>query len=174
MQIIAYKFGGLAKTDYLCIMKMKKNAEPVVLTQEEVFRRKTRHYLVCFIESCPLRERCLRWLVGQHVETLPLAYNAINPRNPRIGGEKCEMFRENKKAMMKRGLTRLYDHMPGRMEHRIRLMLISMWGRKQYFEMRRGDRLINPSQQQDVIDACRYHGWTGPIVYDGEQEDWDW
>ena len=54
------------------------------------------------------------------------------------------------------------------------LLLIHIWGRKQYFEMRRGDRLITPEQQQDVVDCCRHHGWTGPIVYDGEVEDWDW
>ena len=28
--------------------------------------------------------------------------------------------------------------------------------------------------QEDVEDACRHHGWTGPINYDGEQEDWLW
>ena len=76
--------------------------------------------------------------------------------------------------------------MPGRMESQIRHHLILTWGRKKYFEMRRGepggdkkyfemrrgDRLITPKQQQDIIEVCRHHGWSGPIVYDGEQEDW--
>ena len=142
--------------------------------QEEAFRKKVDHYLVCFIESCPLHEQCLRWLVGQYADTMPLAYNAINPRNPVIGGEKCEMFRKNQRVKMKRGLKHLYHEMPGYMEHRIRLLRIQMWGRKKYFEIRRGDRLITPEQQEDVVDACHHHGWQGPIVFDGEEEDWLW
>lgn len=152
-------------------MNQNKSAEQL---QEEVFRQKVDHYLVCFIESCPLREQCLRWLVGRYADTMPLAYNAINPRNPKIGGEKCEMFRKNQRVVMKRGLTHLYHEMPSYMEHRIRHLLILMWGRKKYFEIRRGDRLITPDQQDDVLRACRHHGWQGPIVYDGEEEDWLW
>ena len=153
---------------------MKNEKQSATQSQEEVFRKKAGHYLVCFSESCSLRQQCLRWLVGQYADTQPLAYNAINPRNPTIGGEKCEMFRKNQRVMMKRGLTHLYLEMPGRMEYLIRHLLILWWGRKKYFEVRKGVRLITPEMQQDVVDACRHHGWTGPIVYDGEEESWLW
>ena len=69
---------------------------------------------------------------------------------------------------------RLYHEMPTYMERAIRQHLIRLWGRRQYFDTRRGDRLITPQRQQEVIDACRLHGWQGPVVFDGEQEDWDW
>ncbi|MBQ7554287.1 MAG: hypothetical protein IJT46_08050 [Bacteroidaceae bacterium] len=84
------------------------------------------------------------------------------------------MFRKNQRVVMKRGLTHLYLDMPGRVEYRVRQLLILMCGRKQYFEVRKGERLITPEMQEDVQDACRHHGWTGPIVYDGEVEDWLW
>ena len=42
------------------------------------------------------------------------------------------------------------------------------------YEVRKGERLITPEMQEDVEDACRHHGWTGPFVYDGEEEDWLW
>lgn len=157
-------------------MKTNDNHQPKSATQlqEEAFREKEAHYLVCFIDTCPLREQCLRWLVGQYVSTTPLAYKSVSPRNPQTGDEHCVMFRKNQRAMMKRGMTKLYHEMPAYQEHRIRGMLIMMWGRKRYFEMRRGDRLITPAQQDDVEYACRYHGWQGPIVYDGEEEDWLW
>lgn len=152
------------------------NTTKPVLTKEEekAFREKVGNYLVCFGDHCPLHEQCLRWLVGQYVDTSLPAYTAVNPRNPQNGGEHCQEFRKKERVMMKRGLTQLYHEMPGYMEHRIRLLLQMIWGRKRYFEMRKGDRLINPEQQQDVIDACHHHGWTGPIVYDGEIEDWNW
>lgn len=142
--------------------------------QEEAFRAKVPHYLVCFMDQCPLHEQCLRWLVGQYADPHLPAHVAVNPRNPENGGEHCKMFRKNIRVMMKRGFKNLYHEMPTYMEHRIRLLLIMFWGRKKYFEMRRGDRLITPDQQDDVLHACRQHGWNGPIVYDGEQEDWLW
>ena len=40
--------------------------------------------------------------------------------------------------------------------------------------MRRGDRPITRSQQQDISDTCSLYGWTGPIIYDGEEESWQW
>ena len=155
-------------------MKTKEKKQPQPLTLEDALREKAGHYLVCFIDQCPLHDQCLRWLAGQYVDTMPLAHNAINPHNPKIGGEQCIMFRKSERVLMKRGLTNLYYDMPGHMEKSIRAHLISLWGRNQYFEMRRGKRLITPSRQQDIADVCRQHGWTGPIVYDGEQEDWLW
>ena len=123
---------------------MKNEEIKAIKSQEEAFREKAGNYLVCFSESCSLRQLCLRWLVGQYA------------------------------VIMKRGLTHLYLEMPGRMEYLIRQLLIQWWGRKKYFEARKGVRLITPEMQQDVADACRHHGWTGPIVYDGEEESWLW
>lgn len=159
---------------YLCSMEEKNVNAVDAVVQREAFRKKVSHYIVCFIESCPLRDQCLRWQVGQYVETTPLVWKSINPHHPNAGTEQCEMFRKNQRVVMKRGLTQLYHEMPGYMEHRIRGLLILMWGRKKYFEARRGDRLITAQMQEDVIDACLQHGWHGPIVYDGEEVDWDW
>lgn len=155
-------------------MKTENNTLSATQSQEEAFRKKANHYMVCFIDTCPLHDQCLRWLTGQYVETTPFAYTAINPRNPKVGGEKCEMFRKNQSIVMKRGLTRLYDEMPGRMEYRIRHLLIQMWGHKKYYEIRKGERLISPDLQEDIEAACRHHGWKGAIVYDGEEESLLW
>jgi hypothetical protein len=153
---------------------MQKTELTATQQEESAFRQKAGSYLVCFIDSCPLREECLRWLVGQYADTTPMALTAVNPRNPQIGGDGCIMFRRKERAVMKRGFTRLYREMPTYMEQNIRQMLIAIFTRKKYFEMRRGDRLITPEQQQDILDVCRRYGWTGPIAYDGEAEDWLW
>ena len=150
----------------------KKQAQAPSL--EEALRARVGHYLVCFIDQCPLHDQCLRWLVGQYADPTPLAHNAINPRNPKIGGGQCTMYRNCERVLMKRGFKGMYYDMPGHMERSIRRHLIQLWGRKQYFEMRRGDRLVTPRQQQEQADVCRLYGWDGPVVYDGEQEDWLW
>ena len=155
-------------------MKAKNDIQQTTISQEDIFREKSHHYLVCFIESCPLREQCLRWLVGQYADPTPRAQNGVNPRNPKMGGEQCEMFRRNQRVVMKCGFTNLYHEMPGYMEHNIRCQLIATFGRKKYFEMRRGDRLVTPAQQETIATICRLNGWQGPLIYDDEQEDWLW
>lgn len=143
-------------------------------TQEEVFREKADHYIVCFLDHCPLHDQCLRWRVGRYADTTRVVFSSVNARNPKFANEHCDMFRPNNRAVMKRGFIHMYHEMPGYMERNIRRMLINLFGRKQYFEMRRGDRLITPEQQQQIQNTCRANGWQGSIVYDGEQEDWLW
>ena len=152
--------------------KNMKNVDAVV--QREAFRQKVNHYNVCMIDNCPLHEQCLRWLVGQYVESLLPMCTSVNPRYPKVGTEQCEMFRKNQRVVMKRGLRNLYHDMPARIEKGVRWQLIAMWGRKKYYEVRKGDCLITADMQEDITDACRHHGWQGPIVYDGEDVDWDW
>ena len=160
---------------YLCTMKEKKEQQPQAMpSQEEAFREKVQHYSVCFIENCPLKEQCLHWLVGQYADPMPFVQTSMNPRNPKIGGENCEKFRPNVRAVMKKGMTRFYLDMPGRVEHNIRQELIWHFGRTQYFEIRKGLRLISPEDQEVIAAVCRSHGWDGPFVYDGEEEDWLW
>ena len=38
-----------------------KNKEELLIKQAK------EGYTVCYIDQCPLRNQCLRWLVGQHV-----------------------------------------------------------------------------------------------------------
>ena len=33
---------------------------------------------------------------------------------------------------------------------------------------------LNPGQQTVILDACRQHGWQGPVTYDRQEEDYDW
>ena len=102
------------------------------------------NYLKCFIDRCPQR-------AGQ-----------------------CEMYRERRVVMMKRGFTQMFHEMPGYMERNVRFQLIHRLGRKKYYEMRKGERLIDPEAQQVIASICRSNGWNGPIVYDGEVQKMWW
>ena len=37
------------------------------IKEELLIKQAQEGYTVCYIESCPLRDHCLRWLVGQHL-----------------------------------------------------------------------------------------------------------
>lgn len=143
-------------------------------TEADIFREKAESYLVCFNGQCPRCESCLRYLVGKFAKEQPMALIAVNPRHPQVATSECPMFRHREQVMMKRGLTHFYDEMPGRLEHIVRHNLIAAFGRKYYFEMRKGERLITPENQNCIADICRSLGWTGELHYDREQLSYDW
>ena len=142
--------------------------------EESTFRSMASHYLVCHISDCPLSSRCLRYIVGRYADPSPVACLSVNPLNAGVRETPCRMFREKVRVVMKRGMTHFYYDMPGRKEHAIRYQFIEIFGRKQYYQMRRGDRLITPDEQEQIAAVCHAHGWTAPLVYDGEEEDWLW
>ncbi len=135
---------------------------------------KVDHYTICFIDHCPLHRQCLRWLVGKYADSTRDVYTSINPHNPLMASDSCPQFRQNIRVVMKKGFTNMYHDMPGYLEKQIRDQLIIKFGRKQYFEMRKGERLITPDQQKMFEKVVRANGWQGPINFDGEEEDWLW
>ena len=152
----------------------KKDLGVAPKVEEDIMRQKVSGYLVCFIDDCPLHETCLRWVVGQYADQNLVSHISVNPRNPRMGGDDCQMYREKVRVKVKRGLTQFYHEMPGYKEQAIRRQLISHFGRKRYFQMRKGEAFIYPADQQVIERVCQQHGWTAPLVYDGEEEDWQW
>ena len=146
----------------------------IALEQETAFRAKADTYLLCFVAQCPLRDQCLRWLVGRYADPSLFGLMSVNPFYETVGTQQCSLFRSSQRVMLKYGFTRLYENMPSRIEKAIRSRLYFLFGRKQYFEMRKGERPVTPDQQQQLADVCRQCGWQGPIVYDGEQEGWVW
>ena len=153
---------------------VKKNTNDNEKHVADAFRKKATRYLVCFVERCPLRSSCLRYLVGQYANSDVHILSSVNPLYNGVGEETCKFFRPNEYVMKKRGMVNFYHDMPGHMEYAIRRHLIRIFGRYTYFEMRKGTRLITPAEQQQIAEVCRLHGWTGDLHYDGEQEDWLW
>ena len=145
-----------------------------MMSQEEIFRQKAPHYLLCFIEHCPLREHCLRWLVGQQADPTVIKVGCVNPLLAQAGTDQCPQYRENVTAPHAKGMVHFYDDMPRRMEVRIKGRLISRYARRQYYEYRNGVRLITPQMQQDIARICQEAGWTQPLRFDDYQDDYVW
>lgn len=135
---------------------------------------KVDHYTICFIDNCPLHRHCLRWMVGRYADTSRDVYLSVNPHNPLMSSDDCPMYRQDIRVVKKKGFTNMYHEMPGYLEKKIRDQLITKLGRKQYFEMRKGQRLITPDQQKLIERVIRANGWEGPINFDSEEDDYLW
>ena len=79
------------------------------MTEQEIFKEKALSgYTVCFAEQCPLKGRCLHYLVGQQLPDSRSTYHCVNPRYQNVGTEQCSLFRHSAKVKFARGMMHSY------------------------------------------------------------------
>ena len=144
------------------------------MTVKEVFSHKAPNYLLCFINECPRRATCLRWLVGQELQSNDYNILSVNPMHPEVKANKCALYREKKHVRYAKGMMHFYDEMTRSQEVGIKHRLIVHYGRRQYYEYRRGERLISPEMQEFISQVCKDYGYTKEPHYDGWQDDYAW
>ena len=144
------------------------------MTEKEIFSHKAPNYLLCFINECPRRASCLRWLVGQELQSNEYNILSVNPMHPEVKANKCALYREKKHVRYAKGMMHFYDEMTRSQEIGIKHQLIVHYGRRQYYEYRRGERLISPEMQAFIGQVCKEHGYTKEPHYDGWQDDYAW
>ena len=144
------------------------------MTEKEVFSHKAPNYLLCFINECPRRATCLRWLVGQELQSNEYNILSVNPMHPEVKANKCALYREKKHVRYAKGMMHFYDEMTRSQEIGIKHRLIVHYGRRQYYEYRRGERLISPEMQAFIGQVCKEHGYTKELRYDGWQDNYAW
>ena len=144
------------------------------MTEKEIFSHKAPNYLLCFINECPRRATCLRWLVGQELQSNEYNILSVNPMHPEVKANKCALYREKKHVRYAKGMMHFYDEMTRSQEIGIKHRLIVHYGRRQYYEYRRGERLISPEMQEFIGQVCKEHGYTKELRYDGWQDDYAW
>ena len=79
------------------------------MTEKEVFSHKAPNYLLCFINECPRRATCLRWLVGQELQSNDYNILSVNPMHPEVKANKCALYREKKHVRYAKGMMHFYD-----------------------------------------------------------------
>jgi len=146
------------------------------MTEQDIFTEKANSgYPVCYVEQCPLKEHCLRWLVGQQMPETTSFINCVNPLSLNAGTEGCPHYRNSEKVRFAKGMTKVFNaDMPRRVEPYVRHNLIKNHCRTYYYEYRNGSRLISPTIQEEVRRLFREIGWNNPIEFDGYKEDYDW
>ena len=152
------------------------------IKEELLIKQAQEGYTVCYIECCPLRDHCLRWLVGQHLPNTASTYRCVNPHFEGVATAECPMCRNDQKVRFAKGMTHTFtSDMPKRVESEVRYGIIGLTNRTYYFEYRNGSRLIPPALQEDIRNLFRKSrnlfrksGWTDEVKFDGYVEDYNW
>ena len=146
------------------------------MNEKEIFKEKAvSGYTVCFAAQCPLKERCLRWKVGQQMPDTKSSYHCVNPHYQGVATEHCPLFRQSEKVQFAQGMMHIFNaDMPRRVEPYVRSNLIASHCKTYYYEYRNGERLISPAIQEEIRDLFREAGWNQEVHFDSYVEDYEW
>ena len=147
-----------------------------MMKEQEIFKEKAvSGYTVCFAAQCPLKERCLRWKVGQQMPDTQSFYHCVNPHYQDVATAHCPLFRQSEKVQFAQGMMHIFNaDMPRRVEPYVRSHLISSHCKTYYYEYRNGERLISPAIQEEIRDLFREAGWNQEVHFDSYVEDFEW
>lgn len=131
-------------------------------------------YPVCEHSGCPMAATCLHQtaystLMEQNEEYLHL----INPTRC-SKDEACTYYRDSKPEIYARGFTHFQERMFPDQYSRFMSICINHWSRNPYFERRRGDRFLPPSEQAFILNALKTVGVTEDMKFDSYEENINW
>ena len=147
-----------------------------MMKEQEIFKEKAvSGYTVCFAAQCPLKDRCLRWKVGQQMPDTKSSYHCVNPHYQDVATAHCPLFRQSEKVQFAQGMMHIFNaDMPRRVEPYVRSHFIASHCKTYYYEYRNGERLISPAIQEEIRDLFREAGWNQEVHFDGYVEDYEW
>ena len=132
------------------------------------------NYTLCIKSDCPKAVNCLRHVAVammpaevQRWSIVSLAYLA------QMEGE-CPMYRSAEKVQYARGFVRMMSAMTVHQAHMVKESLIATFGMAMYYRMRKGTRIITPTEQETIYNLLEQQGITERTAFDAYTEDYLW
>lgn len=121
-------------------------------------------YALCFAgkNTCPKAQTCLRAIAAQLLgESEGRPSPVIDTVNPIYIGrlaspEDCACYRSSEPARFAKGMTRLFDEIPLKQAHLIRMKVMRCFSCESvFYQSRKGTRLISPEEQEAILHVFR-------------------
>ena len=131
------------------------------------------NYSVCEHNGCPLAETCLHQIAYRQLMATEERLTLINPSRC-TQTEACPYYRDSKPVTYARGFTNFQTRMFPQQYKAFMTKCISHWSRNPYFERRRGDYPLPPSEQEFILQTLKECGVEEPLSFDGYEELINW
>lgn len=122
-----------------------------------------KQYTYCFAgkDLCPKAGTCLRAIAAQLLSDSreKVTKKIISVVNPvyvaRLSAPgTCTFYRDSEPVRFAKGMTRLFDNLPLKQAHAVRLHVMRCFSCESYFyHSRNGKRLISPEEQKAILRA---------------------
>ena len=86
----------------------------------------------------------------------------------------CPHYRSAEKVMYARGFVRMMSAMTVKQAHAVKDSIVATFGMNMYYRMRRGGRLITPTEQEEIYRLLENKGVDTRPEFDGYEEGYLW
>lgn len=132
------------------------------------------NYPICLNRQCPKASTCLRQIVEQEVTDDVRFWVVISPKHQATLSGDCPYYRSNAKVRFAKGFMNILDNMPHKQMLQATDLLIAHFSQRTYYRIRKGERLLNPAEQKEVMNILRKCGVTEQKEFDAYVEDIEW
>ena len=131
-------------------------------------------YTLCIRRECPKAETCLRHVATLMIPADVMKWSILSPAYlAQMEGE-CPHYRSAEKVKYARGFVRMMSAMTVQQAHAFKGDIIAAFGINMYYRMRRGERLITPTEQEAIYQMLEKQGVTTRPEFDAYVEDYLW
>ena len=130
-------------------------------------------YPVCEHSDCPQAATCLHQIAYQELMKKEEYLRLINPNQCATDGM-CKHYRDSTPVTYARGFTNFQKRMFPDQYQKFMSICIGHWSRNPYFERRRGDSALPPSEQEFILKALKQVGITEEMKFDNYEENINW
>ena len=131
------------------------------------------YYRVCLHADCKKAGTCLHQIAYNHLIADQTYLELINPTRCKPDGQ-CPFFRDCAPVRFARGFAHFQKRMFPEQYDRFAAILMQRFGRNPYYERRRGDTALPPSEQRLVLDTLRRVGVTEEMKFESYEEAINW
>ena len=132
------------------------------------------NYTLCIKGDCPKAETCLHHVATQMMPAEIQKWSILSPAYlAQIAGE-CPHYRSAEKVQYARGFVRMMSAFTVKQAHALKDSIIATFGMAMYYRMRKGTRLITPSEQETIYKLLEQQGITERPAFDAYTEDYLW
>lgn len=144
--------------------------------KEEIFdySKVPHNFGLCASDTCPHADTCLRRIAYTHVPSSNAFLQVLNPKTIEAMTGKCTYYCPDRKVRYAQGFTSTTEALPVRVSGTFRYRLIGSWGIRRYYQKRKGEVLLSPAEQQQVIALARELGLQQPEYFDAYTEEYNW
>ena len=131
-------------------------------------------YSMCLNRQCPKANICLRQLAEQSIPEKVEHWTIISPKRLTTTKGDCPYYRSNIKASYAKGFIGILESLPHKQMENVIIHLMSFFSRRTYYRVRKGERLLSPAEQQQVLNVLKHCGVLQPPKFDEYIEAYDW
>ena len=131
-------------------------------------------YSMCLNSKCPKASTCLRQLAEQSATEDLQYWSIISPKHLATLKGACPYYRPDTKMRYAKGFVGILENLPHKQMQAIVPYLMVALGRRTYYRVRKGERLLSESEQQMIRNIFKRHGINVALEFDAYIEDYDW